>query len=763
MGNQGWPGEDLPKQDEDAGSGFGATGVFQVRSGAVQPPAPAPPPPGPVASIPVASSPVVPGRPAAPRADQPFGSGNAMSGVPVQPLVHTVIFPTLKAEPVDEGARLRQMLRDQAAAAAAPPLAAAPAPAVPPAASNPAQTYPAAARPAAPAQPVPAGGFTQLLRTLEHRPGLETPTPAASTVVSMATPPVAPVAPSSPAPAEGGSGGFTSLFNALGSAAPANPAPLASPANANPAYEPAARVESPASQPAAVRQQQLYSGPRPASAIPVTAARPQVGNLPGQGSGPASNQAPPSAVPAPAPATPPVAAAPPRAVAPEPVVVPRPAPDPGSFTQLMQVLGTTGTVAKQTPAPAPPARPEPAAVAPPPAMQERFVPALPPMAHPPMPPAPPAVPPPVVGATPPASSFTQLMQVLDTSTGTQNQVRAQQPAAPPHPLPPQAGRDLSFTDLSLGRVNADWSASQPLGKSDPVSSRESAPPRSESWPAPANPQSYPPANYPAARNEFGEGSGYRSSSLEPVALQPPAPPQPAGGGLTQLLRALDRPAEPAKPSMLQPSLQDEFKPAASAGIFTQTYGQLSDPVAASAPAAPQQAPFQPSLPMDASATSSFQQPMPRAGSMPPVNQGPSEFTRILNASQLREAGLHGGSGAPPVSGQTPPAAQAGGMPGFQAPPMPPMPGMAPPQFAPPQFAPPHFPPPQAGAQAHPQMPPAYHPQMPPPPPMQMPAAPPVPAITPPAAKPQSFLPLILIGVIFVLVIVIVALVFIMKR
>jgi hypothetical protein len=168
-------------------------------------------------------------------------------------------------------------------------------------------------------------------------------------------------------------------------------------------------------------------------------------------------------------------------------------------------------------------------------------------------------------------------------------------------------------------------------------------------------------------------------------------------------------------------------------MFTQTYQRLEgrEQPGFAPPAA---APVQPSGPFSSGATG-FNQP---AMTAPPVS-GQSEFTRILDASRMREMGLRGGSGAEGVP-QAGPAAQ---------PAMPPVP--------PPQ------PPPPGGFAGYP-MPgyPAYTP--PAAPQMAAPAMPAAPAVQPaPDAKTPQVLPLILIGVILLLVVVVIALVFLMKR
>ncbi len=774
-----------PIEEDDSSSGFGATGVFQIRSTPGQPPPAAARPPAAVGQ----AAPQIPQQGGAiPGALPRTGEfpAHVSGAVPVQPVVHSVVFPAQNAVPVDEGARLRQLLHDQSVTPPAPVPQVAPAPPVAPGPAIPAA--PKAAQPVAGSPAYPAGGFTQLLRTLEHRPNIDPPAAAAARpVVPAPAPPSAQAAPSAPYPPasfaqvpvgqtpppparkpESEPGSFTSLFSSLG---PAEPAPAAAPLVA----------QTPPGAPYA---------PPPRAPIPVPPA--------------------PVARPAAAPAG------------------GNPAATAGSFTQLMQVLGSPDTgmlksspaapvtpaapvAAQQAKPVAPPIPPAAAPARPAPApMQERFVPTVPPIAAPPpnalqhprvpqaqapqapVPPAPPAHGNfgQVNAATPPAGSFTQLMQVL----GTGNSAAPQHllPSAPNFSAgpsgsgsnssapPAQAAGDLSFTQLSMGRVNSDWSANQPLepGIGGVAQAGSGLASRPDSWPA--------PPSAPPRAPQFGE---MPRSPRETPGVQAPEPPRPMGGGLTQLLHTLDQPdAAPPKPVGLPGGFAAPQPAAGGQGIFTQTYGQLTDTPPPVSPPAPQpSAPpvyrpavsFQPgqSGGFDSSATTTFQPNAASFGGAPPLASGQSEFTKILNASQLREANLYGAppatgaGGAPAGSGAGTAGSPAPGagigqfqFPPMQPPPMPPMQmqppqmpqgqmpaGMAP-QFQHPQFPNPQFPqpqmPPMTGAFAQPQAAPP----------------PPAPAADPPAAKPpQNLLPLILIMVIFVLVAVIVALLVTMKH
>jgi hypothetical protein len=245
----------------------------------------------------------------------------------------------------------------------------------------------------------------------------------------------------------------------------------------------------------------------------------------------------------------------------------------------------------------------------------------------------------------------------------------------------------------------------------------------------------------------------------PVVESKPADSAPPGGsvGITRLIQMLDEPTKPAAPRMeavpASPSPSQEPGP----GAWTQTFAALSTP---SAPAAPPAAstPAWPPPPIPS-------QPMPAA---PAGASGPSEFTRILDASRMRELAMKGGSGganlpqAPPPQAPAPPPPAA--MPSYQVPPPPPMGGMGamphpsayPPQPPPAPAYPMSYGPP-AGAPA----PGMYAPAPPP-----MPAAPPPPAVKPPepgAGKIQQLVPMLLVVVIVLLVVLIVTVIFLMKH
>jgi len=354
-------------------------------------------------------------------------------------------------------------------------------------------------------------------------------------------------------------------------------------------------------------------------------------------------------------------------------------------------------------------------------------------------------------------AFTQMFSALNSPSEEASKVEAK-------PAPSGGG---SFTQL-FGTLNAEPGPTSP-------------PARTESFP-PAQP-AYREAAFEQPQSGTGRASDAgmsgasqvfstyrpapeptRADAFSPVAQPPynppvrqPEPTAPAKGGLTQLLRTLDQPGQPgAQP--LAPA-QSFPPPSQQPGAFTAVYGKLDGGDAAPPPVAPVPPPqnypqsFPP--PVDnRDATQAFRSPQVSAPlAAPQVGAGPSEFTRILNASTLRESLLRGG-GAPVAE----PAAPAQSSPGISFSPvaMPQMPSVATPHIAVPQMSIPH-----GGGGGAPQAPHLSMPTMP-----QAPAVPQVPTVqiaAPGAGKMQQYLPLLLIMIIFLLVAVLVAVIFLMKR
>ena len=331
-------------------------------------------------------------------------------------------------------------------------------------------------------------------------------------------------------------------------------------------------------------------------------------------------------------------------------------------------------------------------------------------------------------------SFTQMFSTLTAKT-----VEEQSDAKPAPPLP----------------VTQPWQAVMP--EAAPVPSQASGPgdftkmfqampaearsmSRTPVLPVAPPPQSQPSAGPGSFTQMFSTLSPVNSPQEDPLKslkaepippnnFQFSAPlrsPEPsAQGGFTQLLEALNKEqtatVKAAEPLMAAPPLA---APSPAAGGFTQLLRTLS--------AEPASQPATPPLP----------QMVQQAPVAPPPSSGPSEFTRIISGSALRD--LQGGSAGsvPPVAGPS------AGRPAFAPMPLPPAPHMPPmPQFQP-----------HAGAAA------------PPPMPHLTPAAfafPPAPA--PPAApvpepgKIQKYLPLILVLNVFVLLVIVLILFFTMHH
>jgi len=243
-----------------------------------------------------------------------------------------------------------------------------------------------------------------------------------------------------------------------------------------------------------------------------------------------------------------------------------------------------------------------------------------------------------------------------------------------------------------------------------------------------------PAERPAAPD-------YRASSPLPADGRGSSAPSSDASVLNQLLRALEQSDSAARPGASPlPAQLPSSPPAQPPGAFTGIYGvreqggSQADRLPASTPApAP-----------DAFIFGDFAQRPP----VEPAGGGVSEFTRIVQASSLREQALQRGeqaaAAAAPAQQAATPAAGPARLPAFPSTSvLPPVqfgasiPQPTPPVAGMPSLTPPPWTPPQAP---------------------QPPAAP-----APPANKAQQILPIVLIGVICVLVIALVAVIFTMKR
>jgi len=258
----------------------------------------------------------------------------------------------------------------------------------------------------------------------------------------------------------------------------------------------------------------------------------------------------------------------------------------------------------------------------------------------------------------------------------------------------------------------------------------------------------------------------------PVVESKPADSAPPGGsvGITRLIQMLDEPSKPAVPR-IEPAPVSAPR-GTEPGVWTQTFASLSTPNAPAAQPAPtvpswSSPPLAPAAPTgrDAQFPGSMNEPVVH----PAAAAGPSEFTRILDASRMRELAMRGGSGAANLP-QTPvpqapaplPPPPIGGMQGMGAvphpgvyPPPPPQAPTYPMSYGSPGGAMP------APGGSMPQAPGMYAPA---PPPMPAPPPPPPPKPAEPGVgKLQQLVPMLLVVVIVLLVVLIVTVIFLMKH
>ncbi len=360
---------------------------------------------------------------------------------------------------------------------------------------------------------------------------------------------------------------------------------------------------------------------------------------------------------------------------------------------------------------------------------------------------------PVAPETQSAESFTQLFRAIES--GASNIPPGVAPASanqPPNvpPIAPAAPSGASFTEL-FRAIDPDAGTSTPAPTPPVLPSSMAAVPTHEAQPAGSFTQMFRAVDSSSTAGDEPsrppQNWGQTPPRAEPVApppqiVNPLAADQRSGGSsLTQLLRTLDQsddPPDPPNPTPVQPP-----------GPFTSIYGERSS-------VGNQVERMQP-----APATPDFSQP-PKTDVASPGRSvlsepaapagGSSDFTRILQASSMREQALKRGEQPiePPQqpTPANPPAAQPQ-MPGFP---------VGSPQFPHSNVLPPlNFghgsatPPLQSFKGAPSLTPPQWMPPAPPPP---------TPA---PVSKTQPLLPLVLIGIIFVLVVVLVAVVFLFKH
>lgn len=334
-------------------------------------------------------------------------------------------------------------------------------------------------------------------------------------------------------------------------------------------------------------------------------------------------------------------------------------------------------------------------------------------------------------------------------------------ASPPAPVErgtgePTHGGASSFTRmLSLEQQSAP--AAPPF--------REENKPPAASLDYGHTPQTAEPAQ--TNRNPF---SSSPLPETQPVQGTPPG----GGAGITRLIQMLDQPGSASAPRMEGAPVS--APPGTGPGIWTQTFASLNEPAAPEAkppewtpPPAPPIAPG-PAVVRDAHFSGGQYEPAVSASAAAGITAGPSEFTRILDASRIRELAMKGGPAPQAANPPPPPQNIAPPAPLNYSVPVPPYsggvphPGVYPP--AQPQM--PGYPMnygPHAGAMpapggSLPQAPGMYMPAAP------MPVVPPAPQlkpVEPGMGKLQQYVPLLLVVTIVLLVALLVTIIFVMKH
>lgn len=708
------------------------------------------------AAIPAADAPIAPtvGSSTVLVRSEP-SSVSPPSPPPGMPVVHEVVFPSPGSGPSDGSASilstLRSLASDEKVRAAELPPSSCVRNELPTAKPNAGTSF---------VQSPPSAGFTQLLHALGETP--------AATAVSPSPPP-APQTDSSPAPTPSSAASFTRLLHALDAdrGTPSTPRVEAVPPPERESAGNSGPTSLPAAESATLLMQRLpevTDMPEGSTVEPVASQFPHIGQSPA-GELKAKPSAPQSAgsftelfqaldpessdqhihVPEMSPA---VAPAPPWDAA----------KSPGSFTQLFQAIDSGISRASSPAAPAvtiPPASSTPVASASPSGDSlKRMFQSIDPgntSALAPVIPGTPAGETTVSPETQSAGSFTQLFQAIDPGASSVPLVVAPKSASS-LPVASAAPSGGSFTEL-FRAIDPSVGTSTPAAASRDLPSNMAAAPGSEVQPPSSFTQMFRGVDGGAGTPSDGASRSTQSWGHTPPPEGEPAAPPPRtvsplvtdprssdGSNLTQLLRTLDQ-SGPSPGCPNPPPIQPP-------GAFTSIYGErqaVGNPVeqAQPVPAAP-----------------NFSQP-PRTDIATPgrsispepvsIGSSSSDFTRIIQASSLREQALKRGEQLIEAPQQavlaSPPAAQPK-MPNFPA---------AAPQFPHPNLLPPlnfghgNATPPVQPFRGMPSLNPAQW--MPPEPPLS-------PA---PASRTQPLLPLVLIGIIFALVVVLVAVVFLLKH
>jgi len=384
------------------------------------------------------------------------------------------------------------------------------------------------------------------------------------------------------------------------------------------------------------------------------------------------------------------------------------------------------------------------------------------------------------GAIPPVAenkpgTFTQLFGTLG---GTEAM-----PSAPPA----VENKPGTFTQLfgGLGGAEATPSAPPPAGRAGASAGSFTRMLSLEPTSTPAEQPTFDENKSAADLLNFGPPAAPArpaAGSSTPFSPQPFSEPEPAapiapsssGVGITRLIRMLDEPSNAPMPPREAPPMSTAG--GTGPGVWTQTFASLNtpnEPLAATAktpdwapPQAPPTAPAYPAAPA-VRAAPIFNEPVVNA---PPAAAGPSEFTRILDASRMRELAMRGsqaaaaGSAVPVAPPQAMTPAPSAPLPSYPPPVAPPAMGMPGGGAVPrPAVYPPSVPQAPGMYVPTPQVPQAPGMYVPAP---QMPSAPPPPPpkpAAPAAGGLQQLVPILLIVVIVLLLVLIVTVIFLMKH
>ncbi len=265
-----------------------------------------------------------------------------------------------------------------------------------------------------------------------------------------------------------------------------------------------------------------------------------------------------------------------------------------------------------------------------------------------------------VPAAPAPGRFTELLRATPAEGPEFGGPRAQAPGPGETPVAggaagaipgPIENKPGEFTKLfsTFGDAGASPPAPAPIDRGTGDSSPGSAGSFTrmlslEQQSAPAEP-AYREERKPSAGSpDYGltpQTAGLAGTSRDPFSPPPlpeaqPVQSTPPGGesGITRLIQMLDEPSRAPAPRMEDAPLR--APQGTEPGVWTQTFASLAAPGQPPTPPAkapewtPPQAPVAPAV-----------TPPPQASG----SSGPSEFTRILDASRLREQAMRGGPGA----------------------------------------------------------------------------------------------------------------------